>query len=177
MFPLTLSRTYKKEEVNTYFLRGRPKSFFLLLRGILIPQSAHRILAGAFEGTSRCNVLRSNESLEFNCLGLLRLGRCVRLSSPGEAESGSAGVQPDEEYPGRRCSDSISWSANCRPGFFHRTPEPCLSKLTILPLSNFGLLPRFLSLLAAFRVQLRFVDDHKSRPSTYRELSLSLGGP
>src|SRR3954447_15986284 len=25
--------------------------------------------------------------------------------TPGEAESGSAGVQPDEDYPGRRCAE------------------------------------------------------------------------
>ena len=40
--------------------------------------------------------------------------RCVRpfagvqFPLPGEAESGSAGVQPDEEYPGRRCANGAS---------------------------------------------------------------------
>jgi hypothetical protein len=32
----------------------------------------------------------------------------VWRSPPGEAESGSAGVQPDKEYPGRRCADGAS---------------------------------------------------------------------
>src|SRR6516162_8103134 len=32
----------------------------------------------------------------------------VQLPLPGEAESGSAGVQPDEEYPGRRCANGAS---------------------------------------------------------------------
>jgi hypothetical protein len=30
------------------------------------------------------------------------------LLRPGEAESGSAGVQPDKEYPGRRCADGAA---------------------------------------------------------------------
>ena len=32
------------------------------------------------------------------------------LLRPGEAESGSAGVQPDKEYPGRRCAEGASGS-------------------------------------------------------------------
>src|SRR6516162_9202755 len=32
----------------------------------------------------------------------------VQLLLPGEAESGSAGVQLDEEYPGRRCANGAS---------------------------------------------------------------------
>ena len=32
----------------------------------------------------------------------------LQLLMPGEAESGSAGVQPDEEYPGRRCANGAS---------------------------------------------------------------------
>jgi hypothetical protein len=50
---------------------------------------------------------------------------------PREAESGSAGVQPDEEYLGRRCADAASGpgGALARTAFYgHRTPEPCLKK-------------------------------------------------
>src|SRR5947208_3663649 len=36
----------------------------------------------------------------------------VELQLPGEAESGSAGVQPDEEYPGRRCANGASGPLN-----------------------------------------------------------------
>src|SRR5262249_45384580 len=34
--------------------------------------------------------------------------RLAILPRPGEAESGSAGVQPDKEYPGRRCAAGAS---------------------------------------------------------------------
>jgi hypothetical protein len=34
--------------------------------------------------------------------------RLALLPWPGEAESGSAGVQPDKEYPGRRCAAGAS---------------------------------------------------------------------
>src|SRR5271155_3624195 len=53
------------------------------------------------------------------------------LHAPGEAESGSAGVQPDKEYPGRRCADGAlgsGWFCQPEPSFPHRTPELCLRK-------------------------------------------------
>lgn len=34
--------------------------------------------------------------------------RSDKIQLPGEAESGSAGVQPDKEYPGRRCANGAS---------------------------------------------------------------------
>src|SRR5207237_8301639 len=40
------------------------------------------------------------------------------LLAPGEAESGSAGVQPDKEYPGRRCADGASGPWGKTPGVF-----------------------------------------------------------
>jgi len=44
------------------------------------------------------------------------------LAMPGEAESGSAGVQPDEEYPGRRCTEGASWAPQN-----NRSPGPSFS--------------------------------------------------
>src|SRR5262249_31126324 len=41
-------------------------------------------------------------------LGLYRFLQLGYTPAPGEAESGSAGVQPDKEYPGRRCADGAS---------------------------------------------------------------------
>jgi hypothetical protein len=43
---------------------------------------------------------------------LLRSLAGAKLLLPGEAESGSAGVQPDKEYPGRRCADGASRPPN-----------------------------------------------------------------
>src|SRR5215831_10738628 len=47
---------------------------------------------------------------------------------PGEAESGSAGVQPDKEYPGRRRTDVRAPEEPKTSGafLFHRSPELCL---------------------------------------------------
>jgi len=61
--------------------------------------------------------------------------RLAIVSRPGEAESGSAGVQPDKEYPGRRCADGASgllWAHASRGRLcHHRTPELCLRKPTV----------------------------------------------
>jgi len=57
------------------------------------------------------------------------------LPRPGEAESGSAGVQPDKEYPGRRCADGASGPLRAKASrgrlCHHQTPELCLRKPTI----------------------------------------------
>ena len=56
-----------------------------------------------------------------------------KISSPGETESGSAGTQPDEGYPGRRCAHGTAgpWRKTL-PGatllWSNGTPEPCLKK-------------------------------------------------
>jgi len=42
----------------------------------------------------------------------------IQLLLPGEAESGSAGVQPDKEYPGRRCTDGAGPLRDNLQGFF-----------------------------------------------------------
>lgn len=50
------------------------------------------------------------------------------VEGPGEAESGSAGTQPDEEYPGLRCANSASapWWQSLPGGisFSRWTSEP-----------------------------------------------------
>jgi len=63
--------------------------------------------------------------------------RRVQLPLPGEAESGPAGVQPDEEYPGRRCANGTSGpgTETFSGAFFcHWTPELCLKKTHREPL-------------------------------------------
>ena len=76
-------------------------------------------------------------------------GGSATLAPPGEAESGSAGVQPDKEYPGRRCADGASGPRGQTSGalLYHRTPELCLEKLTCT-LSATAFAFRFASLLA-----------------------------
>ena len=69
----------------------------------------------------------SKDSFESVHATMLACFAWVRLGSPGEAESGSAGVQPDEEYPGRRCADGASawWVRPARlffPAIGHRSP-------------------------------------------------------
>jgi hypothetical protein len=57
-----------------------------------------------------------------------------KLRVPGEAESGSAGTQPDKEYPGRRCIWSLATTvARDRFASRHRTPELCLKKSANIP--------------------------------------------
>ena len=55
------------------------------------------------------------------------MNELIRLP-PGEAESGSAGVQPDKEYPGRRRTDVRAPEEPKTSGvfLFHRSPELCL---------------------------------------------------
>src|SRR5215813_7421008 len=50
----------------------------------------------------------------------------VQLLLPGEAESGSAGVQTDKEYPGRRCANGASgpWEKS-PPGVFFTIGHRC----------------------------------------------------
>jgi hypothetical protein len=50
------------------------------------------------------------------------------VGPPGEAESGSAGVQPDKEYPGRRCTNGAGPSEgySSEGSLFHWSSEPCL---------------------------------------------------
>ena len=69
--------------------------------------------------------------------------RTVTLSSPGEAEIGSAEVQPIEEYPGVRCAEGARWlvvdfklAASCLMHHptgreNHRTSDRCLENLCI----------------------------------------------
>jgi len=55
------------------------------------------------------------------------------LHLPGEADSGSAGVQPDEEYPGRWCREGSRLRSSYSPGpppRHTRTPESCLKNPT-----------------------------------------------
>ena len=107
------------------------------------------------------------------------VGGSATLSPPGEAESGSAGVQPDEEYPGRRCADGASGPRGQPSGALlcHRTPELCLKKLTFIA-SSTSFAPRFASLLALVtatsfsRQSLENPQDSRSRPCTYLGLSL-----
>ena len=50
----------------------------------------------------------SSRACQGEPLALFRSRALAMLRAPGEAESGSAGVQPDKEYPGRRCADGAS---------------------------------------------------------------------
>jgi hypothetical protein len=83
---------------------GTPESCCLTLQGhpthvprrVLAQRVACRaLLALAFPG-------------EPSPLRLVPSQRLAILPAPGEAESGSAGVQPDKEYPGRRCAAGAS---------------------------------------------------------------------
>ena len=120
--------TYKNKEVNTDLPRGRPNSFFAS-SGASYPTPGGGVRPSDFEELLLCNFqeFRESDPSAFDPLPLaVQWGR---LGSPGEAESGSAGVQPDEEYPGRRCADAASpWSIHSARVFLcrHRTPEPCL---------------------------------------------------
>jgi hypothetical protein len=81
--------------------------FFCFFRGI---HSTVRcgLRPADFEELSLGNFQEVGESTESAHVALLAFSAWVRLASPGEAESGSAGVQPDEEYPGRRCAEGAS---------------------------------------------------------------------
>ena len=95
------------------------------------------------------------------------------LPAPGEAESGSAGVQPDKEYPGRRCADGASGPWGIKPpGVFfchHRTPESCLENAPeqLAKASPSG---HDSSQLGYDRFLFRRAGDRR-RPCTYRGLS------
>jgi hypothetical protein len=60
---------------------------------------------------------------------------CLIVVVPGETESGSAGKQPDEGYPGRRCANGVLGPRLPDGGwgyFFHAhwTSLPCLQNPT-----------------------------------------------
>ena len=118
-----LQCTYKKKEVKTYFLRGRPNSLFLLLEGHPIPR-CHGTPPRDSEELTLGNCWQSSESSESALGPLLACSGRVRLESPGEAESGSAGVQPDQEYPGRPVRRwCIPWRVSSCQGFVVNPPS------------------------------------------------------
>ncbi len=65
---------------------------------------SHRRRRNAPCRASGCNLSPALD-LDVRCVSFFAR---VKSPLPGEAESGSAGVQPDEEYPGRRCANGAS---------------------------------------------------------------------
>jgi hypothetical protein len=100
-----LQRTYKKEEVKDIF-HGDARNLFNFFRGIQ---------AGTGTLVRFCWGLRVAPYPALVVKGAVAVGCSCHpadagryLKAPGEAESGSAGVQPDKEYPGRRCAAGAS---------------------------------------------------------------------
>src|SRR5260370_24554418 len=98
--------SYKKEEVKRIFY-GDARIVFLILQGHPYPQAP----GASWRGFSvLCLLLPCTyprEPLSFRSPWRRPMALAI-LVPPGEAESGSAGVQPDKEYPGRRCADGAS---------------------------------------------------------------------
>jgi hypothetical protein len=135
------------------------------LRGILTLSAPTRLLAGVVAWP--CQGDRYGPRLNRSA-GVDAAGSLATLGPPGEAESGSAGVQPDKEYPGRRCADGASdlWGIKTSRGLFcrHRTPESCLENA---PASSRRL--RFG--LRSDSIAFSLVGGRSSRPCTYWGLS------
>jgi hypothetical protein len=96
------------------------------------------------------------------------------LPAPGEAESGSAGVQPDKEYPGRRCADGASgpWSAISR-GLFVAIGHRSYAFKTHQDVGS-SIVARVPSRLGCSRLVFRdqaILPSRGGRPCTYEELS------
>ena len=93
-----------RRKKSTDFPRGRPFCFFDLRKGRPYPirtgVSCRESCAVSIPGKP------TDPSQTCRPLALCRSWCSARLLAPGEAESGSAGVQPDKEYPGRRCTDA-----------------------------------------------------------------------
>src|SRR5260370_27787518 len=115
--------TYKKEEVKRIFY-GDARIVFLILQGHPYPQAP----GASWRGFSvLCLLLPctyQREPLSFRSPWRRPMALAI-LVPPGEAESGSAGVQPDKEYP----ADGAPM-VHLAPGgnstglfFHHRTPE------------------------------------------------------
>src|SRR5260370_17981449 len=98
--------TYKKEEDKRIYY-GYDRIGFLILQGHPYPHAP----GASWRGFSvlglllPCNCQR--EPMSFRSPWRRPMGLAI-LVPAGEAESGSAGVQPDKEYPGRRCADGAS---------------------------------------------------------------------
>ena len=113
--------TYKNKEVNTYLLRGRPISFFAS-SGASCPRPGDAVRSSDSEELLLCNLQEFKESDPSASGPWPFVARWGRFGSPGETESGSAGVQPDEEYPGRRCAEGASPGRSLGQGFFLAHP-------------------------------------------------------
>ena len=94
-----------RRKKSTHFPRGRPESFLISL-GRPYPTRT----GVSCRGLPRLGPAQISNRVE-PCglpLALCQPSKLLDSSAPGEAESGSAGVQPDKEYPGRRCADGAS---------------------------------------------------------------------
>jgi hypothetical protein len=95
--------TYKKEEVKR-LSTGTSKIVFDFFRGVLPRATGASCRGSLMAPDPGLKALPPTQSL------LDTRASPAMVAAPGEAESGSAGVQPDEEYPGRRCTDGASAS-------------------------------------------------------------------
>ena len=125
--------------------------FFCFFRGVLA-QPQPTVYLRDFTELALGNLGLSSQSSESVFEPLLVCFGRVRLGSPGEAESGSAGVQPwrgiSRPTVRRWC---ISLAGLSLPGIFlshHRTPELCLEKPTVAATGNVSF-SRILVLAAA----------------------------
>jgi hypothetical protein len=101
-----------RSQKSKYFLRGRPNSVEFL-KGCPYPRCNDATIPGLpCRGYQRFDARLNRWACTGSCSSAI-------LPAPGEAESGSAGVQPDKEYPGRRCADGASdpWGIK-PPGVF-----------------------------------------------------------
>jgi hypothetical protein len=154
-----------RSKKSRHLPRERPKSLDFL-RGILplcTGVSCCRGLLGLCRSVPQARGNSLASPLTWRCGWV---GRYSTLSSPGEAESGSAGVQPDKEYPGRRCADGASGPWSLTGGRVvsghHRTPESCLRKPTFT-VPNTSLPSAMVPVPACgWSLQLQFLGDRAS---------------
>src|SRR5260370_10492012 len=98
--------TYKKEEDKRIYY-GYDRIGFLILQGHPYPHAPGASWRGFSVLCLLLPCIYQREPLSFRSPWRRAMALAILLP-PGEAESGSAGVQPDKEYPGRRCADGAS---------------------------------------------------------------------